>query len=435
MLGEEKRLQALELVHTLYDLASDLGMKLRIIDSIRECEEALQGDISEKAWVQTELQLGEIIGYMEKQIFGEESQVIVNDEQIVSKEDIKKKIIEIWSRGKETGDQIVSGYQTSSIHILQNVKNSMMDCADAGANYHLLSVPERFESKCIQLSQKYDQDIEALTSDYLNAICEQYAQAMNRIKGLISTIDRKKSATTVTARDIYQKWDNRQELCKQTLKENSAGTDNGKQLLIKFGSEQVEPLRHIKKKNQRKRRFYNFLPLLLVLLLVVGGMLLSSIPKSDSTAAPETSAEGADVSEQLVSKVIDGVVDKIASKMGDAVSDAFSKALKTVVLPLIVLIAVIYLLWVWHTAKSYRKWMVDELGAYISPQIEQFWQNGLMEKEREAYFRAIDERASSYYENIITDIFGDIFGTQADNDPAEVIRNAGIKWNQIRNMR
>lgn len=435
MIEEEKRLQALEVVHTLYNLASDLEMKLRIVDSIKECEEILKSDTSENAWIQTELQLDEIIRYMEKQILGEESEVIVNDEQVVSKEDIKRKITEIWNRSKESGNQIISGYQTSSINILQNVRRNMMDCANADANYHLLSVPERFESKCVQMSQKYDQDIEALVSDYLNAICEQYAQTMNQIRGLISSIDRKKSTITVTVRDIYQKWENRQELCKQTLQENIAGIDNGKQLLLKFGSEQTEPLRQIRREKQKKRRFYIFLPLLMVLFLAVGGKLFFSILRTDNDAASETSAEEADVSEQMVSKTIDGIVDKLTSKAEDAAKDVFSKVIQVVVFPLIVLIAVVYLLWVWYTAKLYRKWMVDESGAYIGPQIEEFWEKGSMEKERNSYFNAISERAASSYENMFISIFEDIFGTQVDNDLVEVIRNARMKWNQIRNMR
>lgn len=442
MLGEEKRLQALELVHTLDELATNLEMKLRIIDAIRECEDALQGEISENDWVQIELQLGEVIGYMEKQILGEESGVTLKDDRIVSKEDIKKRILEIWNGGRKAGDQIASGYRADSTNTLQNVKSGMRDCANADANYHLLSVPEQFESKCIQMSQTYSQDIEALASDYLNEICEHYAQTMNRIKGLLSTIDRKQ--IEISARDIYEKWDSRQELCKQELKGTIAGLDNGSRLLIEFGNEQMEPLGRIKKKNRRKRLFYRLLPLLCILFLAVGGKLISFIPKAGASDAPEASASSETAAEeksnleQWISKAADAAGDKgmdeVVSKTPDIIGRILSFVVKGV-LPVIVLAVVAYFLWFQYTDKRYRSWMVEQLGDYIGPKVEEFWRTDSMENAAEAYFKEIHENTVDCYENLFRSIIGEIFGTKDGDAPAGIIRNARMKWNQIRTTR
>lgn len=429
MLAEEKRIEALELAHTLYQLAADLEMKLRILDSIRECEAALEKDMPENEWIRVEQQLNEIIGYMEKEILGEEA-VLVNDDVIVSKEDIRKRIMELWNRGRESGIEGVSAYQTNSLHILQKIKNDMNDLANADANYHIVSVPERFEGKCIQMSQFYGQEMNTLSFDYLNFACEQYAQAMERIKGVIVSIDRRQVA--ITARDIYEKWDSRQELCKQNLKAAITGTDNGKQLLAQFGQEQVEPLRRIQKKNQKRRRFLMVLPILLILVLVLGGILISTVPKIISAVQESKTTEAEDNS---LAGIVSGLSEAAKSLSDVEPSGASSGELMIFIIPLIIILFIVaYFLWGVYIGRRYRSWMVDETGTYLGPKIEEFWQKDGLKTAKEAYFREISQSVMRCYEELFQDVFGDTF-TDEENLPSETIKNARVKWKRIRNMR
>lgn len=422
MLGEDKRVEALVLTHTLYQLATDLGMKLRIIDSIRVCEEALEGDMSEDSWVQIELQLNEIIGYMEKQIAGEEA-VLVNNDLSVSKEAIRNRILEIWNMNRESGILNVSTYQANSVHTLQTLRNHMTDLENADANYHLLSEPELFKNKCIQLAQDYDQEIEMMAFEYLNETCEQYAQAMNRIRGLISQIDHQQIA--ITTRDIYEKWDNRQDLCRQQLKEIISGLDNGKKDVIRFGNEQIVPLERIKKKNRRKRSFYVLLPVLVIFILAIGGGLISFILEIASfISGSQMTDTGSNIDSIL--QTVDQAKDVVST--ADAFGEYFS-----IPMPLFILLIVAYFLWVKYTGKLYRRWMVEETGTYIGSKIEEFWKRDLIKGTKDSYFSEISRSIVSCYESLFSNIFGGSFRCEGDK-ASETIKNVRMRWSQIRNM-
>jgi hypothetical protein len=441
MLGEEKRLQTLELVHTLYELAVNLGMKLRITDSIRECEEALQGDVSENEWVQIEVRLGEILDYMEKEILGEKNSVIVNGEQMVSKEDVQKRILEIWNAGKEEQNQIVSGYRANSMNILYNLKNNMRDFSNANANYHILSVPDQFAARCTQLAQKYDQDIQGLSGECLDEICGQYAQAMNRIRGLISSIDHRQVG--ITSKDIYENWDNCQESCRQNIKKTLAGIDTGKQLLVNFGNEQIAPLETIQKKNRKKRRRFIWMPIyvvLIVLIVILGAKLVPEILEAVSV--------GNQVSKEMESSTENDLTD-LAIKLGDIAVDSMEdNAIDSVMggnsifdldwksaISIAILIIVGFILWVHYTGRLYRKWMIEDLGNYLTPKLSVFCQDNAMENAIGSYFQSLYENTGAGYENLFGSLFGNSFSENLEHSPAETVRKARAAWNQIRYVR
>ena len=425
MLDEKKRQETLALVSTLYNLAVDLEVKMRVQDSLLECKKLLQEDGAGENWNQIARQLEEAINFMEQQISGKDTSVVVNDVE-VSKEEIKQKILELWTKGENTGAQLKEFYRKSQIQMNEKLRRDMADWTNVAANYEMMSMPERFVEKCAFTGQDYDRQMEELGQKYLDEVCGEYAQAMNRIKSLLTTLG--PDVLNVRTREIYEKWDAQSEVNREKFRRQIAEQEKCGNVIADFGRGHVPEMNRIIQKYKRKRKFYVCLPLLVVLILLV--VLVVGVAIFIWNASKKLEEEsGINIGEAVeLWQNISGL------GLGGEAAAAGGAGFIGIGIPILIIIVVAYVLWIQFMNSRYRRWLIKALGDYLRPHVEAFWQENVLESMGEQYFNEIGQGLKDGNNALFASLFEADFGTEEENGWSVQLQHIKRQWKQIQYM-
>lgn len=420
MLDEQIRIRTLELLADLSNLAAESGMKKRIRDSLQELWEKLdaQEEIAEASWEQIRGQLEDILRSMEKQVLGEyQGGVTIHGDVTVSQDEVRQRIVEIWNKSNASNMQRCTGYKQNGIQLCQKLEHEMADWGNAEANARILTEPGGFAGQCTRAGHAHDYEMTRLAECYISEMNGQYVQAMNRIRNMITSIDNRQ--VSITAKDIYEKWECRQQERIDGLKKQQAQADSGGHLIMEFGHVHEGQLQDIVKKVKKLQTLLIVLPVLLVLLF-------AGIP--------------------FIKDCIDTLTMSTEDVM-DAASEAALAALEETVLPVSVIsesvamlqlaacfaAAAVYAAWVLLVRKQCRRQIIQKTGRYIQLRLQAFFQGKTLEQTADRYMVTARENTLKCYDQAFRALFADIFAAQDPRLPANRIKEIRLKWNKIRN--
>lgn len=418
-------------LESLEQYVIETGEKRRILDSIKDIKADLK-HVSTEQQLQHKLQeIDEAVNYLKNKIAPKEEMIVTDDGTNVSEEEIQQEIQKIMNSCGETNYLIRSRYNVEQETYIKETEQKMRDLANVNANYDIVTIPTQFTGHMYQMGQNYDRQINNSTREYITEAGDNFNRAMQKIKNLLGGLNYRNKG--LTQKEIYQNWDEKLEYVKQSQIKEAERTEKGAQLLSQFGEKHVDPIQKIVKKKKRKRVIYKLFPLIIVLAILIINIAGQAIQNAiEPKAETQSEASPVEFMEKVPTKqIINGLRAIPSSILSGAIS--FVQWVIIVVIIVVVLLILAWFFWNQHVKKLYRKWICNDVGQYLSKEIENFWRDNSLRISLEDGMGQIEDSVETQYKQLFAKAFWGM--NQSGNENSQEIRLLELyhQWNDIKN--
>lgn len=409
---ENKRQQEVqELLAELEEAAHNLHLKRRILDSIHDMREDVKELHSEIEWKKKIMEIDELIAYIRQSEGVDEQTAATAYGENVTEKEVMDRLSDILNRCYETNklqnEIYEKGYRASA----QEAERAMREMTNAEANFNEITHADVFCQSYQNIANCYGNQMDEAACRYVGEIADNYSTAVGKIRTMLSAFEY--GGIGVTKKDLYQKWEKKQDSLKQKIREDVKSLEKGSSIIAEFGTKNIGEVQKIVEKNKKKCRNIKRTPLYVVLAvavcLLIGGALMKKAvtdPFEIATDNIEVNVEGEERA------LLEFEMAATSKEMETAMDMILGELTKVLLLPIAcaALIMVILCYFIIKTInKKYQKNTAKEVGIYLLNQTNRFWNQDslkiVMEDSEEKIMRIADE----CYKTAVTSIFQGVF--------------------------
>lgn len=393
MIESKKQHKLIEMVSFLEEIALERQLKLWVIDNIREVKNELEQELTEMEQEKNILRIDEILQYMKQQIAPEQIDVVAVDEMTtVSFEDIREQIQEMIQECVAANESLCQKGIYSQQEFIRETERKIRDINNVDSFYAQVCNGEQFRNYFHQAGIRLNQQMQKALIAYTEEAFQNYNWTMGKIKGLFFHI--KEESLHISPRKVYQSWENKYDLEKQTYKAKAESIDCGGEAIGDFGQKHAGNINEMIETLKKKKRKYMWRPFLAATAIFV---LISAVNLSGKIIEQKNVKESAAIEENTetgqLESAVKGVVGVFAGKIGDKVEAGIGVVSFLILLPLFLLFVVFpYLIYVTFVNRWYKKWVCGEVGDYLGMVINELLTEGIIRaKVEEAYMELKEE--------------------------------------------
>lgn len=417
----KRQQEACQWLDRLEELAIQNNIKLRLLDSIRDCKKALESELTEAEWRQNCTEIGELLYQIEKQLNPRR-------EQSELESDIAQRVSEFLKRCGNANEMAQNEYCGGSTFYIQAAENSMQEMTNVKANFDEVTNQERLQGVFRQIGQKYKQQIDEQQERYAKAVDQNYQDAFDRMKGLLSATGYDRGAKSKFFNAYYAN----QDTMTGAAQEYVRSREKGESSIVKVAEELRTPLTELLLKLKKKRLLLKWLPaIILVCCLLISVIVIYSAAMATVDQLAEV-AQKVDEEEQMnISDFLEIVnVLENLSQSGEGVAETF---LLEVGLPLLLLGILLYFLWCKAVNRRYRAWVIKEAGALLSVSVGRFCSENTLQMAVQESYRQTSGYLRNQYEELLTELIPNLLPEEEKEDSNKVIfATLCTEWENIR---
>ena len=170
--------EARQIMQELESVSLDLGLKARIIDSIREMREELEEPCSEPEWKKKIMEADELVSYIAQKAGMSEKQISIDDSVSVTEEEVMEKILEILNRCYEDSGLQNDGYERGYREHTERAERDMREMTNTEANFKEASSVSAFCDYFKNVAKRYENRMNEEAERYAQELCDGYQGAM-----------------------------------------------------------------------------------------------------------------------------------------------------------------------------------------------------------------------------------------------------------------
>lgn len=425
----KRQQEACQWLDRLEELAMQNNIKLRLLDSVRDCKKALESELTEAEWRQTCLEIGELLDRIGKQLNPQR-------EQSELESDIAQRVSEFLERCRNANEMAQNEYCGGSTFYIQAAENSMQEMTNVKANFGEVTNQERLQGVFRQIGQKYKQQIDEQQERYAKAVDQNYQDAFDRMKGLLSATGYDRGAKS----KFYNAYYANQDTMTGAAQEYVRNCEKGESSIVKLAEELRPPLWELLSRLKKKRRFLKWIPAI-ILIICLGVNLVQNQVESAQKAA-ETSAQAAEIAQKLseggkmTADDAFAVGSALLSMKGDSSSvgaEVVGAFILEVGLPLLLLAILLYFLWCKAVNRRYRAWVIKQAGALLSASVGRFCSENTLQLAVQESYRQTSGYLRNQYEGLLTELIPNLLPEEEKEDGNKVIfATLCTEWENIR---
>lgn len=400
--------EARQIMQELESVSLDLGLKARIIDSVREMREELEEPCSEPEWKKKIMEADELVSYIAQKAGMSEKQISIDDSVSVTEEEVMEKILEILDRCYEDSGLQNDGYERGYREHAERAERDMREMTNTEANFKEASSVSAFCDYFKNVAKRYENRMNEEAERYAQELCDGYQGAMKKISKMISAL--KHGDLGITRAQIYKQWDVNMDGAARSIKNEAAKVEKGGSSIAEFGEKNVGEVQKIIQKNEKKRDRMKKIPIYVMLAVLAGfAIAVTFVIKSVGGAISNAgiTAESAGETLDLIEKGA-GLFGMIAKAAGGGFSGLF-KAVLPVLLVALLLAAAFWYLLIKHADKKYKERVCKEISSFMIRQTGAFWKEEPLKEQMLESERRIRRIADEHYKRIFSPLFQNAF--------------------------
>ncbi len=400
--------EARQIMQELESVSLDLGLKARIIDSVREMREELEEPCSEPEWKKKIMEADELVSYIAQKAGMSEKQISIDDSVSVTEEEVMEKILEILDRCYEDSGLQNDGYERGYREHAERAERDMREMTNTEANFKEASSVSAFCDYFKNVAKRYENRMNEEAERYAQELCDGYQGAMKKISKMISAL--KHGDLGITRAQIYKQWDVNMDGVARSIKNEAAKVEKGGSSIAEFGEKNVGEVQKIIQKNEKKRDRMKKIPIYVMLAVLAGfAIAVTFVIKSVGGAISNAgiTAESAGETLDLIEKGA-GLFGMIAKAAGGGFSGLF-KAVLPVLLVALLLAAAFWYLLIKHADKKYKERVCKEISSFMIRQTGAFWKEEPLKEQMLESERRIRRIADEHYKRIFSPLFQNAF--------------------------
>ncbi len=400
--------EARQIMQELESVSLDLGLKARIIDSIREMREELEEPCSEPEWKKKIMEADELVSYIAQKAGMSEKQISIDDSVSVTEEEVMEKILEILNRCYEDSGLQNDGYERGYREHAERAERDMLEMTNTEANFKEASSVSAFCDYFKNVAKRYENRMNEEAERYAQELCDGYQGAMKKISKMISAL--KHGDLGITRAQIYKQWDVNMDGVARSIKNEAVKVEKGGASIAEFGEKNVGEVQKIIQKNEKKRDRMKKIPIYVMLAVLAGfAIAVTFIIKSVGGAISNAgiTAESAGETLDLIEKGA-GLFGMIAKAAGGGFSGLIKGVLPFLLVALLLAAAFWYLL-IKHADKKYKERVCKEISSFMIRQTGAFWKEEPLKEQMLESERRIRRIADEHYKRIFSPLFQNAF--------------------------
>lgn len=398
-----KQIKALEFVSCMEEFALEKKMKQRILDRIRELKGSLEKELSDLEVEHKVLEVDEIANYISQQFFKEnKSEIVIDEMTTISLDEIKERIEEILQECHSGNESMKNSYINNQQSYIMEAAQKMRDFSNIKANYKEVQNSRLFCERFERIGMNLNRQIKTSLSQFSKGVFQNFDLAVGKLKNMLAYIQDERIHKR--KREMYNIYDTRRSQIYQENQSKINTIDCGGDLIRKFGEQHIKEIDNIIKKQKKKTLFVKLLPLLIVSVLIIapriGGWIgeqVKTISEMNQSNISEKKVLDKNILDYEMEDVFD-TVGRIKKIMNEEDSKEDESGLKII---LIIILGVIYFIYIKIANKNYVKNICNEVGLYMTSEIELFWKENSIENLIKEAFQIQQESLEISYREII----------------------------------
>lgn len=404
-----------QLVVNLEEIAVDMGMKLRILDAIREIKKELQHPLSKQEFQKQMLELDELLIQIKKLAVPESKEIAINDVTTVSEEEVRRKIQQILNECSNL-NQVIARETLTWDSYIQSTERTMNDLAKAEANYDVITDSQRLMESFERIGKKHNSQMDEVVDVYVEEASANYDRTVKRIGSLLSEI--KDSRLKFGPKELYHQWSERYESVKKQLKDQTKQLDKGGRQIESFVEEHRNPIAGIVDAEKKKYKWKKRLPALItggIILLVLIVVLSKAMQATDMVVdAVATEMEEAGVAGAL--KDVESSVKSTTNIVNTLKSVVKTESALPAIAAIVVIFVILYLKRAKKMDEQCKASICEKTGNYLEEKLELFSHEKRLEKALEESYAQIVQNVTDTYEGILGEIFGTVLYDEREDE-------------------
>lgn len=430
----DKQKKILEWLKKLEQFVLNEKLPMRLIDSIREQQE--QAATENPDFYKLYIDADNLLQSIGQKVQKETSQEITIDDDIITVDEVKKKITETVTRGHSENVASISNALYGSRAPIQECYRQINEIANNQKVLKKIGNGNYFFYLFQKIKQSYEKNISRNFNDFAESVCNNCNHMIENIRSICKSIDGYKLG--FGEEEFYIKYNERKEGWDNQLRYNIVNADLGAHIIMDFAQEILERMQPIIQKFKKKRNFCIVLPFLILFIgiALVGGFSLAN--KYMEYKNTQTNIENAQTNNDSEDEIkIQSEKSTITIEVPDFSLDTSSQFLMTkdTIKPILVAVIVILVLYVFYALALiiiYQNKITSACGEYLQKEF------ALFEKENRMDFYGEFEQIVTEYEQYYLDVLNEIFeGTTLDcytaKKQSEYDRLCE-EWNNIQRM-
>lgn len=397
----DKQKRLLEWLKKLELFAQNENLPMRLIDSIRDLRE--QAAVENTDWYQLYINadnLFQSIGHkVQKQ---QTSQEITTDYEVISVDEVKKKISEILTRGRNENAASISDALYGSRVPIKECYRQINEIASNRRTLTKIGNGNYFLNLFQKIKQSYERNIRQIFNDFATSVSNNCMRMIENIRSICKGIDGYKLG--FGEEEFYVKYNERKEGWDSQLRYNIENADLGSHVIMDFAQETLEKMRQTASKYKKKRNFQLGLSCLILLIgiVLVGGFSLANKYMEGRNKQIETEAAQS-VSSNIVSDIESVMV--TVSDLESVKGSVTSKKSNIKILYALIVIVIIALCFIYTVVVMifYHNKIISAFGECLQRESELFEKENRLDFHVE--FEEIVSEYEQYYINAINGIF------------------------------
>lgn len=398
-----KQIKALEFVSCMEEFALEKKMKQRILDRIRKLKGSLEKELSDLEVEHKVLEVDEIANYISQQFFKEnKSEIVIDEMTTISLDEIKERIEEILQECHRGNESMKNSYINNQQSYIMEAAQKMRDFSNIKANYKEVQNSRFFCERFERIGMNLNRQIKTSLSQFSKGVFQNFDLAVGKLKNMLAYIQDERIHKR--KREMYNIYDTRRSQIYQENQSKINTIDCGGDLIRKFGEQHIKEIDNIIKKQKKKTLFVKLLPLLIVSVLIIapriGGWIgeqVKTISEMNQSNISEEKVLDKNILDYEMEDVFD-TVGRIKKIMNEEDSKEDESGLKII---LIIILGIIYFIYIKIANKNYKKNICNEVGLYMTSEIELFWKENSIENLIKEAFQIQQESLEISYREII----------------------------------